>query len=68
MVNDLREGYQHVYFPDGDIFSETPPPSVFITVTQVSGGRKGEEGGRGEKKEAASKNIIIQGFSYYTEI
>ena len=55
MVNDLREGYQHVYFPDGDIFSETPPPSVFITVTQVSGGGKErKEGRRRERREKRS--------------
>ena len=55
MVNDLREGYQHIYFPDGDIFSETPPPSVFITVTQVSRGGEGE-GGRGKEGEERKRS------------
>ena len=59
MVNDLREGYQHIYFPDGDIFSETPPPSVFITVTQVSRGGEGE-GGRGKEGEERKKKLLVK--------
>ncbi|XP_019853995.1 PREDICTED: uncharacterized protein LOC109583192 [Amphimedon queenslandica] len=36
MVNSLREGLQHVYFPDGNIFCDTRPSSLFITVMKKS--------------------------------